>query len=162
MFCSVLLFALCSCLEEPRWLFLCSAAICCFCCVKVELLCDIFAWFVRSSGLLYFSQPEETIPILQGMLERTWDMNKDSKLPMKLVFPFCILILPLTKSFLIVLQESWFRSILHNCLNFYISRHLYVNYGCHSRLKSQMRIIRLVAQIYKHGKWCCTLWWWVL
>ena len=106
VFCSVFLFVLCSCLEEPRWLFLCFAAICCFCCIKDELLCDIFAWFVRSSGLLYFSQPEETIPILQGILERTWDMNKDSKLPMKLVFPFCILIFPPTKSSLIVLQES--------------------------------------------------------
>ena len=27
---------------------------------------------------------------------------------------------------------------------------LYVNCGCHSLLKSQMRIIKLVAQSYKH------------
>ena len=95
-------------------------------------------------------------------------MIKDSKLPMKLVFPFCILILPLTKSSLncpsrIDLLLYFVPYLGHNCLNFfYLSWHLYVNCGCHSLFKSQMRIIKLVAQSYKHVKWCCALWCWVL
>ena len=40
----------------------------------------------------------------------------------------------------------------HNCLNFfYLSRKLYINCGCRSQLKSQMRIIKLVAQSHKQG-----------